>query len=113
MMFASARCSAILATLIDGISKLGGPRWFQKMDNLECGRNHVSEIKLKRTDTTLDPVRLLAIDQTYIIGCWEKGGLTKPKGKGAREKRKQDSTEEEERIYTCGRRQSLGIQRHC
>lgn len=53
MVFASARCSAILATLIDGISKLSGPRRVQKVDNLECGRNHVSEIKLKRTDTTL------------------------------------------------------------
>ena len=50
---ASARSSAILATLKEGISKLSGPRWFQKMDNLECGRSHVSEIKLKRTDTTL------------------------------------------------------------
>ena len=86
MMFASARCSAILATLIDGISKLSGLRWFQKMDNLECGRNHVSEIKLKRTDTTLDPERLLAIDQTDC--CWGKGTLTKPKGKGAADMKK-------------------------
>jgi hypothetical protein len=70
-------------------------------------RGDISAVKPKRTDTTLDPARLLAIDQTYIIGCWEKGGLTKPKGKGAGEKRKQDSTEEEERIYTCGRRQGL------
>ena len=51
---ASARSSAILATLIEGISKLRGPRWVQKVDNLESGRSHVSEIKLKRTDTTLD-----------------------------------------------------------
>ena len=110
---ASARSSAILATLKEGISKLSGPRWFQKLFERKSHRGDISAVKLKRTDTTLDPVRLLAIDQTYIIGCWEKGGLTKPKGKGAREKRKQDSTEEEERIYTCGRRQSLGIQRHC
>jgi hypothetical protein len=51
--FASARGSAILATLTGGISKLSGPRWIQKVDNLECSRRNVSEIKLKRTDTTL------------------------------------------------------------
>jgi hypothetical protein len=50
---ASARGSAILATLIEGISKLSGPRWFKKLDNLECHRSDVSEIKLERTDTTL------------------------------------------------------------
>ena len=32
--FASARDSAILATLTEGISKLSGPRWIQKVDNL-------------------------------------------------------------------------------
>ena len=32
--FASARGSAILATLTEGISKLSGPRWIQKVDNL-------------------------------------------------------------------------------
>ena len=51
--FASARSSAILATLKEGISKLSGPRWFKKLDNLDCHRSDVSEIKLKRTDTTL------------------------------------------------------------
>jgi len=52
--FASARGSAILATLTEGISKLSGPRWIQKVDNLKSSRRNVSEIKLKRTDTTLD-----------------------------------------------------------
>ena len=52
--FASARSSAILATLTEGISKLSGPRWVQKVDNLKSSRRNVSEIKLKRTDTTLD-----------------------------------------------------------
>ena len=52
--FASARGSAILATLTEGISKLSGPRWVQKVDNLKSSRRNVSEIKLKRTDTTLD-----------------------------------------------------------
>ena len=52
--FASARDSAILATLTEGISKLSGPRWIQKVDNLKSSRRNVSEIKLKRTDTTLD-----------------------------------------------------------
>jgi len=52
--FASARSSAILATPKEGISKLSGPRCFKKLDNLDCGRSHVSEIKLKRTDTTLE-----------------------------------------------------------
>jgi hypothetical protein len=52
--FASARGSAILATLSQGISKLSGPRWIQKVDNLKSSRRNVSEIKLKRTDTTLD-----------------------------------------------------------
>lgn len=46
------RCSAIRATLTEGISKLSGPQWIQKVDNLECSRRNVSEIKLKRTDTT-------------------------------------------------------------
>jgi hypothetical protein len=32
--FASARGSAILATLTEGISKLSGPQWVQKVDNL-------------------------------------------------------------------------------
>jgi len=37
------------------MSKLSGPRTRGKnKNNLECGRSHVSEIKLKRTDTTLD-----------------------------------------------------------
>ena len=27
---------------------------FKNKNNLECDRSHVSEIKLKRTDTTLD-----------------------------------------------------------
>ena len=53
-VFASARGSAILATLTEGISKLSGPRWIQKVDNLKSSRRNVSEIKLKRTDTTLD-----------------------------------------------------------
>jgi hypothetical protein len=52
--FASARGSAILATLTEDISKLSGPRWIQKVDNLKSSRRNVSEIKLKRTDTTLD-----------------------------------------------------------
>jgi hypothetical protein len=54
VMFASARCSAILATLNPSISKLSGSGWVQKVDNLECHRSDVSEIKLKRTDTTLE-----------------------------------------------------------
>jgi hypothetical protein len=33
-VFASARGSAILATLTEGISKLSGPQWVQKVDNL-------------------------------------------------------------------------------
>jgi len=37
------------------MSKLSGPQASGKnKNNLECGRSHVSEIKLKRTDTTLD-----------------------------------------------------------
>jgi hypothetical protein len=54
VMFASARCSAKLATLNPSISKLSGSGWVQKVDNLECHRSDVSEIKLKRTDTTLE-----------------------------------------------------------
>jgi hypothetical protein len=59
-VFASARGSAILATLTGGISKLSGLRWIQKVDNLKNHRSDVSEIKLKRTDTTLDLLILLA-----------------------------------------------------
>jgi hypothetical protein len=65
--FASARGSAILATLTEGISKLSGPRWIQKVDNLKSSRRNVSEIKLKRTDTTLD---LCSI----VSGCIFRGG---------------------------------------
>jgi hypothetical protein len=70
---ASAGSSAILATLKEGISKLSGPRWFQKMDNLECGRSHVSEIKLKRTDTTLwgcqlmDRQKMMAVEKRRTL----------------------------------------------
>jgi hypothetical protein len=35
------------------------------MNNLECGRSHVSEIKLKRTDTTLGWV--LVMDQKMMV----------------------------------------------
>jgi hypothetical protein len=64
--FASARGSAILATLSVDISKLSGPRWIQKVDNLKSSRRNVSEIKLKRTDTTLDLLVLLAF---CILHC--------------------------------------------
>jgi hypothetical protein len=60
-VFASARGSAILATLSDGISKLSGPCWIQKVDNLKNSRRNVSEIKLKRTDTTLDLFDIVSI----------------------------------------------------
>ena len=85
-MCASARCSAILATLVEGISKLSGPRWVKKIVDRKSRRSDVSAVKLKRTDTTLDPERLLAIDQTDC--CWGKGTLTKPKGKGAADMKK-------------------------
>ena len=77
---ASARSSAILATLKEGISKLSGPRWFQKLFERKSHRGDISAVKLKRTDTTLDPARLLAIDQTYwLLG--KRGDLLSQKAK--------------------------------
>jgi len=79
-VFASARGSAILATLTEGISKLGGPRWVQKVDNLKSSRRNVSEIKLKRTDTTLDLIRVVSVDLERFGDSWWKD-VPKPKGK--------------------------------
>ena len=53
-LFASARCSAILATLIEGISKLSGPRSIQKVVERKSRHSDISAVKLKRTDTTHD-----------------------------------------------------------
>jgi hypothetical protein len=78
--FASARGSAILATLTEGISKLSGPRWVQKVDNLKSSRRNVSEIKLKRTDTTLDLMAVLVVDLDRLVVLVEVD-IPKPKGK--------------------------------
>jgi hypothetical protein len=77
--FASARGSAILATLTEGISKLSGPRWVQKVNNLKSSRRNVSEIKLKRTDTTLDLMALLVIGLIWSM-LSEVVDIPKPKG---------------------------------
>jgi hypothetical protein len=78
--FASARGSAILATLTEGISKLSGPRWIQKVDNLKSSRRNVSEIKLKRTDTTLDLIGSLVEGRDCSVLLIEVD-IPKPKGK--------------------------------
>jgi hypothetical protein len=78
---ASARSSAILATLKEGISKLSGPRWFQKLVERKSHRGDISAVKLKRTDTTLDPVRLLAIDQHTLLVVGKKEDLLSQKAK--------------------------------
>jgi hypothetical protein len=77
--FASARGSAILATLTEGISKLSGPRWIQKVDNLKSSRRNVSEIKLKRTDTTLDLLVRLVVGRKLVKLLLEVD-IPKPKG---------------------------------